>query len=380
MHGKTQEQTDIRKSGAPPFFSIVVPCCNVAEYLPNCMESLLDQKYGDWECLLYVEESRDGTLGIAKKHAMGDPRFRVFEGPRTGSCSVPRNRCVEEAHGEYVVFLDGDDALVPGSLQRLRDHIAARPGADIYPCAMQVRNEISGRDEPLRDVFPPDFDGELAGPESIRMAYAKNERPCPMLQLSVFRRAFLVENGVRCLPGLKRQDSDFFPRAFYPACRVVPLHEPLYVYRIRPSSVSTKANGTGYFHRDYAGILRSLLAFHSRVSRSPDFDRRLSPLWAKHWLMWITYYWFSPRAIRNAPRPLRRETLRSVFPDGFGDFDCLDRASTASRRLAGRFMKLFVRHPRLGWVADAFFRFAYFPLSEWSDRVRRLRRAWACRK
>lgn len=371
MDGNPQTRTK-RQAGHAPFFSVVVPCCNVEPYLRECVDSLLSQKCGDWECLLECEESKDSTETLAKAYAAQDPRFRVSTAPRSGSCSVPRNRGIEEARGEYVVFLDGDDALVPGSLQRLRDLIAARPGADIYPCAMQVRNEVSGRDEPVRDAFPPDCIGELAGSEAIRMAYAKSDRPCPMLQLSVFRRDHLLAHHLRCLPGLKRQDSDFFPRSFYPARRVVPLHEPLYVYRIRPSSVSTKADGTGYFHRDYAGILRSLLAFHAQVSRTPDFDRRLSPLWAKHWLMWIYYYWFSPRAIRGAPRPRRLETLRTVFPDGFGDFNCLDRASTASRRLAGRFMKLFVRHPRLGWLADAFFRFAYFPLSEWGPRLRRL--------
>jgi glycosyltransferase involved in cell wall biosynthesis len=355
-----------------PFFSIVLPCCDVAPYLAECFESVFSQPFPDWEILAVVESSKDRTEEIVRSFADRDPRIRVFTGPRSGSCSVPRNRGVEEARGEYLVFLDGDDTLVPGSLLRVHNRIAARPGADIYPCAMRVRNEIHGRDEPLRDAFPPDFAGELTGPEAIRMAYAKSDRPCPMLQLSVFRRAHLVENNVRCLPGLKRQDSDFFPRSFYPARQVVPLHEPLYIYRIRPRSVSTKADGTGYFHRDYAGILRSLLAFHARVSRTADFDRRLSPLWAKHWLMWIYYYWFSARAIRNTPRPRRRETLLSAFPDGFVDFDCLDRSSTASRRLAGWFMKLYVCHPRLGWLADAFFRFTYFPLSDLRDRLRNL--------
>ena len=360
-------------SSSAPFFSIVLPCCDVAPYVAECFESVFAQPFSDWEIVAVVETSKDATEEIVRSFAARDPRIRVFTGPRSGSCSVPRNRGIEEARGDYLVFLDGDDTLVPGALRRLHDAIAARPGADIYPCAMRVVNEVSGRDEPLRDAFPPDCGGEWTGPEAIRKAYAKSERPCPMLQLSVFRRAHLVETGVRCLPGLKRQDSDFFPRSFYPARRVVPLHEPLYVYRIRPRSVSTKADGTAYFHKDYAGILRSLLAFHARVSRTPDFDRRLSPLWAKHWLMWITYYWFSPRAIRNAPRRIRRETLQAAFPDGFADFDCLDRASTASRRLAGRFMKLFLHHPALGWLADAFFRFAYFPLSEFRDRLRAAR-------
>ena len=121
-------------------FSFIVPCHNVAPFLDSCIASLLAQPVGDWECLLYVEESGDGTLEIARGWAEEDARFRVFEGPRTGSCSVPRNRGVEEARGGYVVFLDGDDTLAPGSLARLRDAIAARPGADLYPCAIQVRD------------------------------------------------------------------------------------------------------------------------------------------------------------------------------------------------------------------------------------------------
>lgn len=354
-----------------PFFSVVVPCCNVETYLPDCLESLLAQDCADWECLLECEDSPDATESLARRQADRDPRFRVSSAPRSGSCSVPRNRGIEDARGAYLVFLDGDDALLPGALARVRAAIAARPGADLYPCAMRVRNEVSGRDEPIRDNYPPDFSGELTGPEATRMAYATRREPCPMLQLTVFRRDYLLGQGLRCLPGRKRQDSEFFPRALFFARRVVPLHEPLYLYRIRPRSVSTLAKNTGYFLDDYADILRSLLAFHARVSRLPGFDRRLSPPWAKHWFTWLYYYWFAPRVIRGTPRARRLETLRAAFPGGFDDFDALDRASTASRRLAGRFLKLFLRHPRLGWLSDLFFRYAYFPLSAWRDRRRR---------
>lgn len=356
-----------------PFFSIAVPCCDVAAYLDECIASLLSQPFRDWECLLYVEESRDGTLEIARRYAAKDPRFRVFEGPRSGSCSVPRNRCVEEARGEYMVFLDGDDTLVPDALARIAGAIAVRPGADLYPCLMRVRNETDGRDEPDRDNYPRDFTGELAGPGATRMVYTFLRFPCPMLQQTVFRRQYLVDRDLKCLPGRRRQDSEFAPRALYLARRVVPLHEPLYVYRIRGGSVSTLSRGTGYYHEDYAAILASLLAFHSRVARGPGFDPPISRLWAKHWTTWVFYYWFSPRAIRETPRRRRRETLARAFPDGFADFDLLLRASSASKRVAGCFMKVFLRHPRMGWLADLFFRGVYFPLGSLRDRLRAAR-------
>lgn len=352
-----------------PLFSIAVPCCNVAAYLDESIASLLAQPFGDWECLLYVEESRDATLEIARGYAAKDSRFRVFEGPRSGSCSVPRNRCIEEARGEYVVFLDGDDTLAPGALARVADAIAARPGADLYPCLMRVRNETTGRDEPDRDNYPRDFKGELTGPEATRMVYAFLRFPCPMLQQTVVRRQYLVDHDLKCLPGRRRQDSEFAPRALYLARRVVPLHEPLYVYRIRSGSVSTLARETGYYHEDYAAILGSLMAFHARMARTPGFDPAISRLWAKPWLTWLTYYWFSPRAIRETPRGRRRETLARAFPGGFADFDALLRSSTRSRRIAGWYIKLFLRHPRMAWSADLFFRFFYFPLSDLRDRL-----------
>ena len=183
-----------------------------------------------------------------------------------------------------------------------------------------------------------------------------------MLQLSVFRREHLVTHNLKCLYGLKRQDSEFAPRALYLAKRVIPIHEPFYIYRIRTNSISTLAKKTDYFLKDYAGILKSLLAFHSKVSHEENFNHKISSIWARHWLMWIYYYWFATRVIRNTPRQRRIETLTSLFADGFGDFDELTKASTKSRLVAGCFVKLFVRHPSMAWLADAFFLFLYNPL------------------
>ena len=337
-------------------FSFAVPCCNVAAYLDECIASLRSQAFGDWECLLYVEESRDATLEIANRYAAEDPRFRVFEGPRSGSCSVPRNRCIEEARGEYVVFLDGDDTLAPGSLARIRDAIAARPGADLYPCAIQVHDDATGLDGELRDNYPPGAPAELTGPEATLLVYGhKYGHPHPQLQLTVFRRAFLLENGLRCVPGLRRQDSEFSPRALYLARRVVPLHIPYYVYRLCEGTVSSSARAPGHFHADWAVILRSLLGFHAAVSRAPGFDRRVSACWAGPWLSWIFFFWFAPRNVASIPRARRLETLETLFSGGFGAFDLLLAAAPRSKCIAGAWVRAFLRHPAArGWTERLF--------------------------
>ena len=353
-----------------PFFSLIVPCCDVEPYVRECLDSVLNQPFADWECLIGVETSKDKTEDIVRAYAAKDSRFKVFTGPRSGSCSASRNAGIDTATGEYVIFLDGDDTIAEGSLREIHDKIAARPGADIYPCAMPVIDEVHGGEAPLRDNYPANFSDELAGHEATVMIYTRNRAPCPMLQLSVFRRGFLVANGLKCLHGMKRQDSEFSPRALYLARRVVPIHVPFYLYRIRANSVSMLAKKTDYFLKDYAAILKSLFAFYAKVSREDGFDHRIAPLWARHWLTWLYYYWFAPRVIKGTTRTKRMETLQELFSGGFGDFDLIVRAASFPRRVAARFVKLFVRHPAMAWLADAFFLRVYYPLTGARDALR----------
>lgn len=350
-------------SGAP-FFSVVVPCCDVEPYLRECLDSLLAQPCADWECLLECETSKDATEELARAQSARDSRFRVSTGPRSGSCSVPRNRGIEAARGEYVVFLDGDDTLAPGALARIRDAIAARPGADLYPCALRVHDDRTGQDGELRDNYPADAPAELTGPEATLLIHHHlGDAVHPQLQLTVFRRGFLMEHGLRCVPGLRRQDSEFSPRALYLARRVVPLHDPYYLYRLQPASVSFSGRGPGSFLGDWATILRSLFAFHARVSREPGFDRRVADCWRYLWLSRLFGHWFFPSNVRAVPRQRRLETLEALFRDGFSDLEALATGASRAKRSACRWVERFVRHPALRPLAERFFAL-YFALSE----------------
>lgn len=350
------------KTDSTAFFSIVVPCCDVEPYIRECLDSVLNQPFADWECLIGVETSKDRTEEIAREYSARDSRFRVFTGPRTGSCSVSRDTGEVMAGGEYVIFLDGDDTIAPGSLQRLHDMISARPGADIYPCAMPVIDDETGKQIELRDNYPADFSKELTGIEATLLTERHCGHPCPMLQLSVFRRRFLIDWDLKCIPGLRRQDSEFSPRALYRARRVIPLHEPFYNYRIRQNAVGSSAHGHGYFLKDWAIILRSLLAFHSAVSGEKDFDPRISACWARQWIPFILYFWFSPGNVAGTARKTRAETLETLFANGFGDFNALLAQARRRKRLAGGWVRAFVRFPALRGLIELLFR-GYFRLA-----------------
>lgn len=346
-----------------PFFSIIMACCDVEPYIREAMDSVMNQSFGDWECICGIEDSKDKTEKILREIAASEPRIRIFNHPRSGSCSATRNVGTDMAQGEYVIFLDGDDSLADGSLARIAEKIKARPGADVYPCAIVAYEEDTGKKE-LRENYPPESSPEeLTGPEAIVLLDRLwNGHFCPMLQICVFRREFLVEHDLKCIYGLRRQDSEFSPRAIYLAKRIAPLHEPFYLYRLRANSVSSAAKGAGYFHKDWAIITKSLFAFHARVSREPGFDRRVSMCWARHWITRFLYFWFAPQNIRSIPRERRLETLNIIFSDGFDDFNMLLPYAGGMKRLAGRWALVFVRRPAMRWLAERFF-LCYFRLS-----------------
>ena len=127
-----------------PFFSIIIPCCDVEPYVKECLDSVTSQSFTNWECLIGIETSKDKTEEVIRKITAGDPRFKIFTHGRSGSCSATRNTGTDMAEGEYVIFLDGDDTIAENSLAKLAEKINARPGADLYPCVILAYNEMNG--------------------------------------------------------------------------------------------------------------------------------------------------------------------------------------------------------------------------------------------
>ena len=353
-----------------PFFSFVIPCCDVEQYIRECLASVTNQSFQDWECLIGIEPSKDKTEEVISGIIAGDERFRVFHGPRSGSCSASRNTGIDMARGEYVIFLDGDDSIEKESLARIAAKIDARPGADLYPCAIKAYYEGTGESE-IRDNYTDKSPAEMTGIEAALEIDRLWSGPfCPMLQLTVFRREFLVEHDLKCIYGLRRQDSEFSPRALYRAKRVVPLHEPYYLYRIWPNSVSNASKDPGRFHKDWAIITKSLLEFYGKVSREPDFDARVAPCWVRQWIPRMTAKWFYPTSLDSIPRQLRVETLQQMFSDGFDNFNSLLKYASFPKRVSGYFLRMFVRHPSLRWAAETYFRI-YYRLSAMRKRKSR---------
>lgn len=93
-----------------PLISVIVPCYNQAQYLEECLQSVLDQTYQNWECIIVNDGSPDHTEEVAKKWLEKDPRFRYID-KENGGLSSARNAGIKIAKGEWILPLDADDRI-----------------------------------------------------------------------------------------------------------------------------------------------------------------------------------------------------------------------------------------------------------------------------
>lgn len=93
-----------------PVISVIVPCYNQAQYLDECLQSVYDQTFENWECIIVNDGSPDHTEEVARKWVKKDSRFKYFF-KENGGVSSARNYGIERAKGEWILPLDGDDYI-----------------------------------------------------------------------------------------------------------------------------------------------------------------------------------------------------------------------------------------------------------------------------
>ncbi|CAN5385687.1 hypothetical protein BH11BAC3_BH11BAC3_19620 [soil metagenome] len=111
----------------PPLFSIITVTYNSSQWVQQAIESILGAGYDNMEYLITDDQSNDGTWEIIEQYA--DSRLKKFKQQTNIGEYANRNFGLRQCTGEYVLFVDGDDYLLPGTLQKLETYIKMYPGA-----------------------------------------------------------------------------------------------------------------------------------------------------------------------------------------------------------------------------------------------------------
>ena len=128
--------------------SIITPVYNTEAYLPACLDSTLSQGFSDFEVLLVDDGSQDGSGAICDAYAAKDGRVRVIH-KENGGVSSARNRGIDKALGEYLVFVDADDMVTEDYLEHLMESDADMVVSGVWKFGARSGTRVPAR----RDDF-----------------------------------------------------------------------------------------------------------------------------------------------------------------------------------------------------------------------------------
>lgn len=226
-------------------FSFVVPVYNIEKYVAKCIESLLAQECDRMEIILVDDGSKDGSGRICDEYAEKDSRIKVIHQNNAG-VAVARNAGIEQACGQWVCLVDGDDYVEPSLCTLLEKRLDSK--YDIiffgYQHIMPKNTEIFRNSEKEKKLAEEDFRKLQLGIFNSR-AIGDSYKNIPYLTPwgKLWNREFILKNKLLYTPGVKKgQDGLFNIRAFGFAKSGLYVDDILYSYRINADSVCHRYN------------------------------------------------------------------------------------------------------------------------------------------
>jgi glycosyltransferase involved in cell wall biosynthesis len=212
--------------------SVIIPCYNQAQYLDETLQSVLNQTYKNWECLIINDGSLDYTEEIAKKWAEKDARF-VYLKKDNGGLSSARNLGLKNAKGNYIQFLDSDDYISSTKFELSLKAFATSVDNNLK---VVVSNFKMFTDD-IKNTSAPycNLNGELINFESLLYKWEESFTipiHCGFFESSLFK-GFQFPEHVKA-----KEDWLMWVALFRKNCKAVFIDEPLAFYRRNPDSMT----------------------------------------------------------------------------------------------------------------------------------------------
>lgn len=304
--------------------SVIIPVYNAKQYLQRCLDSVFAQTHENLEILVVNDGSTDGSPRVLERNKAVDARLRVIDQENQGQ-GVGRNRAIDEATGDFILFVDADDYIEPLTVQ-LTLARALEDESDFVHFDWKLSSRV--RHRPLasnyfniRNIWRKRI---LLGPECDELM----DTVSFFSVTSLYRRDFLIGQGLRFGEGYIYEDNPFYALAANKAEKVSLIHSPLYIVQPNPNSTTSSAVLSD---RHAVGHIRAINeTLRSLDSRSPA---TLTYLFKYHLQKFMEYY------DTRVPKHVRTEYARA-FVDAFsGASISLDPTIPVNR-----YVRLFVKN------------------------------------
>ena len=210
--------------------SIIIPVYNIEGYLPKCLDTIARQTYSNLEIILVDDGSTDGTGHICDKFAEQDSRAVVFHHEQNRQLWAARNTGQAAAHGEYIMFVDGDDYLHLDALRIMHEAINRDGG---YDMAIINYKETVSSDEDITSRWTEETE-TLSQDDLMNGLF----RRWVNVWTKLYRRDVIKETWAKAYE--RAQDIDFSFRSFLQVSNAIWIKSVLYYYVQREGSAIHK--------------------------------------------------------------------------------------------------------------------------------------------
>ena len=222
-----------------PKISIIVANYNNADYLDDCIRSVVEQSFTDFECIIVDDGSKDDSRKIIRRWAKRDKRLRpIFQENR--GVSAAHNAGIDVALGKYIGFLDSDDCFTPDALKILYTLAEQNNACIVGGGGMRVMDDFKLADAtPDTNFTSPPFLVFASSPtEMIKMTYLGEAYRLVWVWRRLFRRELLEH--VRFDEGLyPGEDTCFILEVMPLATRIVETKAIVVYHRVARTAVSS---------------------------------------------------------------------------------------------------------------------------------------------
>ena len=280
-----------------PTISVIIPVYNVESYLRKCLDSVVNQTFRDIEIICVNDGSTDGSGAILDEYASKDNRVIVIHQTNAGVAAA-RNIGLKSAQGNYLAFLDSDDAYNP-RLCELAFNRACQSGADIVKF---LYTQIDGVKEP-DDLIDNQSETETHSKLSLAFHFGPN------VWGKLWRRDFVVQNDMTFPLGVdSTEDASFCIVGASLANKITVLREYLYEYNYRENSLTT----AGFF-RNAAKLVKAVELAREKLAEHPELP--VVTRFVYRYVCRILYYAYQKTTPEN-----QRAFLTALENDASPDF------------------------------------------------------------
>ncbi len=215
-------------------FSVIIPCYNMEKYIGRTLDNVLQQTYQSFEVVVVDDGSTDKTLEIIRDYQAKDERVKIYAKKQNQGLSAARNTGIKNSTGEYVLFLDGDDAVKETLFERALQ-IFAHEQIDMFSFGYQIVEEKTNRI--LKKRSQPKYDNKNFSGREFMILYLQKKISQHICSLIVRRQVF-ADNNIWFDENIRYGEDQDFQLRCMPKCRnIYYTSEELFFYTKRTGSL-----------------------------------------------------------------------------------------------------------------------------------------------